>query len=98
MIYGTKLKILLKHNGHNLTKVNNELNKLNNTNLSVQNLSNKINRESLKYTEVLQILELIDYKCEWTPNKRIINKTSSSKYNSEISNDFCYFKIPKKNN
>lgn len=94
MIYGTKLKELLRQNGYTLTQVNNKLNTINGTNKTVQNLSNKINRESLKYTEVLQILQLIDYKCEWVSTKYDISKISK-KYISEIGDDFCCFNIHK---
>lgn len=89
MIYGTKLKELLRINGYTLTRVNNKLNVINGTNKTVQNLSNKINHESLKYTEVLQILDIIDYSCEWIHSSEKLYK--STKYKCEIGEDICYF-------
>ena len=94
MIYGTKLKELLRQNGYSLTRINNKLNTLNGTNKTVQNLSNKINHESLKYTEVLQILSIINYSCEWIPTSEKLHR--SSKYNCEIGEDMCYFSFNKK--
>ena len=32
---------------------------------SAQNLSNKLNRGAIKYAEVLEIAEVLDYKIEW---------------------------------
>jgi hypothetical protein len=94
MIYGTKLKELLRQNGYSLTRINNKLNTLNGTNKTIQNLSNKINHESLKYTEVLQILSIINYSCEWIPSYEKIRR--DSKYNCEIGEDMCYFSFTKR--
>lgn len=67
MVYGTKLKNLIFANGHTLTSINAELNKMNNTKCTVQNLSNKIRNETLKHVEVLQILGILGYNCYWSP-------------------------------
>lgn len=89
MIYGTKLKELLRTNGYTLTRVNNKLNTINGTHKTVQNLSNKINHESLKYTEVLQILDIINYSCEWVYSSGMLHNSHKDK--CEIGEDICYF-------
>ena len=51
-----------------ISKVQEELNKKNNTTYSVQNLSKKITNETLKYSEVLEIAEIIGYTITWNKN------------------------------
>lgn len=60
------LKALIIKSGWTMTQVVEELNKRYNRNTSVQNFSAKLKRESLKYTEVVEILEIIGYKISWT--------------------------------
>lgn len=60
-----EIKAYIVHSGWTITNLNDELNKLNGTNSSVQNLSNKIRKGSLKYSEVLQIAEIIGYEIKW---------------------------------
>ncbi|MFR4581613.1 LLM class flavin-dependent oxidoreductase [Clostridium cadaveris] len=59
------MKAYIIKSGWSLTKLQEEINKRNNTNYSVQNLSKKINNETLKYSEVLEIAAIIGYKIEW---------------------------------
>lgn len=59
------MKAYIIKSGWSLTKLQEEINKRNNTNYSVQNLSKKINNETLKYSEVLEIAEITGYKIEW---------------------------------
>lgn len=60
------LKALIIKSGWTMTQVVEELNKRYDRNTSVQNFSAKLKRESLKYTEVVEILEIIGYKISWT--------------------------------
>ena len=60
-----EIKAYIVHSGWTITNLNDELNKLNGTNSSVQNLSNKIRKGSLKYSEVLQIAKIIGYDIKW---------------------------------
>ena len=98
MIYGNKLKSLIYSKGHTLKSINDELNRLNGTSKSVQNLSNKINHESLKYTELLQILHIIGYDCRWVSidfDEDKAKKHISELYrmfNCEIAENFGIFK------
>lgn len=98
MIYGTKLKNIIFSNGHTLTSINAELNRMNNTKCTVQNLSNKIRNETLRHTEVLQILGILGYNCYWTPVdydfehlKRIINDIHKI-VNCETAEEFGFHK------
>lgn len=59
------LKALIIKSGWTMTQVVEELNKRYDRNTSVQNFSAKLKRESLKYTEVVEILEIIGYKISW---------------------------------
>ncbi len=60
------VKSYIVKSGWNISKVQEELNRINGTNFGMQNLSKKINNETLRYTEVLQIADIIGYKIEWT--------------------------------
>ena len=48
-----------------ITQLTEELNKRNGTNYTMQNLSSKIRKESLKYSEILQIADIIGYELIW---------------------------------
>lgn len=50
-----------------MTQVVEELNLRHNRDTSVQNFSAKLKRESLKYTEVAEILNIIGYEIKWIP-------------------------------
>lgn len=70
-----EFKILSIKSGFSFTKLVKALNEKYNRNDSVQNLSNKLSRESLKYTEALEIAEVLGYKIEWMPvHDKINNK------------------------
>lgn len=60
------LKALIIKSGWTMTQVVEELNKKYDRNTSVQNFSSKLKRESLKYTEVEEVLEIIGYTITWT--------------------------------
>lgn len=60
-----EIKAYIVSSGWSITDLNAELNKINGTDSSVQNLSNKIRKGSLKYSEVLQIAEIIGYEIKW---------------------------------
>ena len=60
-----EIKAYIVSSGWSITNLNEELNRLNGTESTVQNLSNKIRKGSLKYSEVLQIAEIIGYEIKW---------------------------------
>lgn len=55
--------------GWTISKVQDELNKRNGTDFAMQNLSKKINNETLRYNELLQIADIIGYTIEWHQKK-----------------------------
>lgn len=59
------IKAYIVSSGFTITRLAEELNKRNGSDYTVQNLSNKIRKESLKYSEVLQIADIIGYDIEW---------------------------------
>ena len=68
IILGIKedIKSLIVKSGKTMSEVVNLLNEKYNKNDSVQNLSNKLARGTLKYSEALEIADVIGYKIEWT--------------------------------
>ncbi|NFI03889.1 LLM class flavin-dependent oxidoreductase [Clostridium botulinum] len=64
-----EIKAYIVSSGWSITDLNKELNKLNNTEYTVQNLSSKIRKGSLKYSEILQIADIIGYEIEWNRKK-----------------------------
>ena len=64
-----QIKIGLAKRDKTLTDVVKELNAKYNRNDSVQNLSGKINRNTLKYREAEEIAEILDISIIWQENK-----------------------------
>lgn len=63
------IKAYIVKSGWTISKVQEELNKRNGTNFGMQNLSKKINNETLRYNEILQIADIIGYTIEWHQKK-----------------------------
>lgn len=63
------IKSYIVKSGWTISKVQDELNKINGTNFAMQNLSKKINNETLRYNEILQIADIIGYTIEWHQKK-----------------------------
>ena len=59
------LKSLIVKSGFSIKSVNDQLNLRNGTDYSFQNLSRKIRHETLRYSEVEEILDVIGYKVIW---------------------------------
>ena len=59
------IKAFIIKSGMTMTEVVEELNRRNNTNYSLANLSKKINNETIRYNEVLQIADICGYKIKW---------------------------------
>nr|DAF81291.1 MAG TPA: Clr5 domain protein [Caudoviricetes sp.] len=62
------LKAIITKQGFTLSQINSELNRRHNTDFSVQNFSNRMRRESFLYTEIEEILDIINYHIEWHEN------------------------------
>lgn len=63
------IKAYIVKSGWTISKVQDELNKRNGTNFGMQNLSKKINNETIRYNEILQIADIIGYTIEWNQKK-----------------------------
>ncbi|MFR2666771.1 MAG: LLM class flavin-dependent oxidoreductase [Clostridium sp.] len=59
------LKSYIAKKGWSITDIQKELNKRNGTNFTPQNLVKKINNETIKYSELLEIADIIGYNIEW---------------------------------
>ena len=59
------LKSVIKQSGLTMKSVNQILNQQNGTDYSLVNLSKKFTHETLRYTEVAQILDIIGYDIIW---------------------------------
>lgn len=60
-----QIKIALTTRNMTLTVLYNQLKEKYNKTYSLQNLSSKINRNTLKYSEVQEIAEILQYNIEW---------------------------------
>ncbi len=71
MIYNMKnrlrddIKILLLKNHMTMTELALKMSKLLNKNISQNGLSQKLGKESLRYDELIAILEILDYELEY---------------------------------
>lgn len=72
LCWGSKfvIKYMLIENNITLTDLVKMLNEKHNKSISIQNLSNKINRDSLKSVELLQIIEILGYDIVKRSNKK----------------------------
>lgn len=65
MAYKNDLKAVIIKSGYTMAQINDELNKRHNTNLGYQNFSNRLSKETFKYNEILEILDIIGYDIQW---------------------------------
>lgn len=65
MSFRDDLKSIIIKSGWTLSNVNDELNKRHGTSLGFPNFSNRLRGETFKYTEVLEILDIIGYDVQW---------------------------------
>lgn len=64
-----QIKIALVERNMTLTELYKQLKEKYNKDYSLQNLSSKINRNSLKYSEVQEIAEILNYDIIWKDNQ-----------------------------
>ncbi len=65
-----QIKIALLERNITLTDLYNQLKEKYHKEYSLQNLSSKINRNTLKYSEVQEIADILQYDIVWKDNKR----------------------------
>ncbi|MBU3153475.1 LLM class flavin-dependent oxidoreductase [Clostridium estertheticum] len=63
------VKIMLAKSDVTLTEIIKRLNYKYSRNDTIQNLSKKINKGTLRYEEAEEIAEVLDYKIEWTKKR-----------------------------
>ena len=66
-----EIKSYIAKTGNTITSVVDKINKNRSeeNKMSAQNLSNKLSRGTIKYSEVLEIAEAIDYNIVWLPKE-----------------------------
>lgn len=60
-----EIKILLIKSEMSMTELVKRLNEKHNRNDTVQNLNGKLTRETIKYTEILEIADILGYEIKW---------------------------------
>lgn len=65
-----QIKIALIKRNMTLTELYNQLKIKYNKDYSLQNLSSKINRNTLKYTEAEEIADILEFNIIWQDNKK----------------------------
>lgn len=65
MPYKNDLKSVIIKSGFTMSQINDELNRRHSTNLGYQNFSNRLSKETFKYNEILEILDIIGYDIQW---------------------------------
>jgi len=65
-----EIKVMLARKGLTLKELVNLLNTKYNRNDSLQNLSNKLNRDSVRYREVEEIADILGFRVDFTDLKR----------------------------
>ena len=64
-----ELKSLIAKNGTTLKQICEELSKSKGKNIIGNNITNKLRRNTIKFEEVLDILDVLDYHVEFVRNK-----------------------------
>jgi hypothetical protein len=59
------IKAVMAKQGVSMNELNDRLNEANKTAYTVSNISQKINNETIRYTEVEQLLQLLDTGINW---------------------------------
>ena len=65
-----EIKSIIVRSGWTMSDIVRALNEKYNRNDSIQNLSAKLSRGTLKYKEALEIADVIGYTLEWVPKKQ----------------------------
>lgn len=87
------LKSYIAISGLTLTDIQKELNKINGTSHGVQNLSKKIRNETLRYSEIQQIADILGYEITWIKKDTLVPNKGSNEYQNfmiKMNNIFNY--------
>lgn len=75
-----EIKSYVAISGLTLTEIQNELNRRNGTTHGVQNLSKKINNETLRYSEIQQIADILGFNITWIKKDDLSPNKGSNEY------------------
>jgi len=82
--FKTDIKSIIIKEGFSIKQIAERLSGMTGENISQQNLNNKINREQLRYIDILMIADILGYEIEWIrkdeqniPNYHLNKKTIS---------------------
>ncbi|HBE9335208.1 hypothetical protein ACWJXL_17755 [Clostridioides difficile] len=70
MMWKNDFKSILVKENISMNELNNLMNEHNNKNNTVENLRQKINNETMKYSEILTIANLIGYEVVWKKKEK----------------------------
>lgn len=70
MTWKNEIKSILVKENLSMNELNNLMNEHNNKNNTVENLRQKINNETMKYSEILEIAELLGYEVIWKKKEK----------------------------
>lgn len=64
-----EIKSIIIGSGWTMTKVVKEFNKRTNSTLTLPNFSNKLRKETIRYSDILIIADIVGYKISWTAKR-----------------------------
>ena len=67
-----ELKVMIARRGTTLKKVCEELSNISGKYYSYNNISNKIHRGTIRFSEVQQMFEILDYKLYYEDNRKYV--------------------------
>lgn len=70
MTWKNEIKSILVKENISMNELNNLMNEHNSKNNTVENLRQKINNETMKYSEILTIANLIGYEVVWKKKEK----------------------------
>jgi hypothetical protein len=83
------VKLLLIKNEITMTELVNVINEKFERNDTIQNLNNKLTKETIRYTEMLELADALDYDIIWSPK-------SQRKNRSPLDTESVYAPVEKK--
>lgn len=81
-----EIKLLLIQNEMTMTELNEKINKKYDRQDSLPNLHKKLSKETIRYTEILGIAEILGYKLAWVPKElNVVDGKNGIVYSSGVS-------------
>ncbi|MCC0671526.1 hypothetical protein IC216_05975 [Clostridioides sp. ES-S-0145-01] len=70
MMWKNDFKSILAKEGISMNELNDLINECNNKENTVENLRQKVNKETMKYSEILKIASLLGYEIVWKKKEK----------------------------